>query len=190
MILAFLFSLISDLYASCHTELPSDHSCLPALPPRLLAFLVPPSLSLCLALCSSQYLWYYSSLTPSYTSLLIDTCFIWLISFVFFFSIYLFLTALGPCCCKRDFLCLWQVGATIGCGVQASHCSGFFVATHGHLELVGSAAVAHRLSCSLACGNLPKPGIEPLSPALASGFSATGPPGASPSGLFLLTPSI
>ena len=42
---------------------------------------------------------------------------------------------------------------------------------------VGSADLAHRLSCSIACGILiPRPGVEPVSPALAGGFLSTGPP--------------
>ena len=36
---------------------------------------------------------------------------------------------------------------------------------------------AHGLSCSVAYGNLPRPGIEPMSPALAARFLTTGPPG-------------
>ena len=46
---------------------------------------------------------------------------------------------------------------------------------------VGSVVVAHRLSCPGACGILvPRPGIEPASPALEGGFFTTGPPGKSP----------
>ena len=30
--------------------------------------------------------------------------------------------------------------------------------------------MAHGLSCSVACGHLPGPGLEPMSPALAGGF--------------------
>ena len=37
--------------------------------------------------------------------------------------------------------------------------------------------MAHGLSCSAACGNLPGPGIEPVSPALAGRFPPTAPPG-------------
>ena len=37
--------------------------------------------------------------------------------------------------------------------------------------------MAHGLSCSTECGNLPRPGLEPVSPALAGGFSTTAPPG-------------
>ena len=40
--------------------------------------------------------------------------------------------------------------------------------------------MAHGHGCSAACGILvPEPGIEPMSPALASGFLTTGPPGKS-----------
>ena len=35
------------------------------------------------------------------------------------------------------------------------------------------------LSSSVACGNLPRPGLELMSPALAGGVSTTGPPGKS-----------
>ena len=41
----------------------------------------------------------------------------------------------------------------------------------------GSVIVAHGPSCSAACGNLPRPGLEPASPALAGRFSTTAPPG-------------
>ena len=44
----------------------------------------------------------------------------------------------------------------------------------------------HELSCPSACGILVLgPGIELISPALADGFSTTGPPGKSPSNLLL-----
>ena len=54
-------------------------------------------------------------------------------------------------------------------------------------ECVGSVAVAHRFSCPMACGILvPRPGIEPTSPALEGGFLTTGPPG-KPPGILLNT---
>ena len=37
-----------------------------------------------------------------------------------------------------------------------------------------------RAQCSMACGNLPRPGLEPVSPALAGGFSTSAPPGKPP----------
>ena len=40
-----------------------------------------------------------------------------------------------------------------------------------------SAVVAHGLSCSEACGDLPGSGIKPMCPALAGGFLTSGPPG-------------
>ena len=66
--------------------------------------------------------------------------------------LFLFLAALGLSCHTWD-LSLWSVG---------------------------SVAVACRLSCSEACGILvPRPGIEPASPALEGGFLNTVPPGKS-----------
>ena len=69
------------------------------------------------------------------------------------------------------------------CGAWASHCGGFFCC--------GAQALGHRLS---GCGawasltqdmwDLPRPGIEPVSPALAGGCLTTGPPEKSESLLF------
>ena len=44
----------------------------------------------------------------------------------------------------------------------------------------GSLVLAHGLSFSSACGNLPGPGTEPVSPALAGGFFIIEPPGKAP----------
>ena len=46
---------------------------------------------------------------------------------------------------------------------------------------MGSVVVAHRLSCSAACGmwDLPGPGLEPMSPALAGGLLTIVQPGKS-----------
>ena len=41
----------------------------------------------------------------------------------------------------------------------------------------GSVIVAHGPSCSMAMWDLPRPGLEPVSPALAGRFSTTAPPG-------------
>ena len=92
------------------------------------------------------------------------------------------------------------MGATLRCGARASHCGGFscygaralgprasVVVARG-LSSCGSWALEHRLS---SCGSralllrgmwdLPGPGLEPMSPALAGGFSTTAPPGKPPS---------
>ena len=73
---------------------------------------------------------------------------------------------------------LQQAGATLRCRAHASHCHGF--------SCCGAQALRRRFS---SCGtqaqllhstwNLPRPGIKPMSPALASGFLPTGPPGKS-----------
>ena len=48
------------------------------------------------------------------------------------------------------------------------------------LRHTSSVAVARELSCPAACGILvPRPGIQPASPALGGGFFTAGPPGKS-----------
>ena len=115
--------------------------------------------------------------------------------------IYLFILIFG--CVGSSLFCvgflqLWRAGATLCCGVWASHCSGFSccgaralgaqasVAVARGLSSCGSRALEHRFS---SCGawapllrsmwDLPAPGIEPVSPALAGGFLTTVPSGKS-----------
>ena len=115
--------------------------------------------------------------------------------FFFYFNfIYLFIFGyIGPSLLHTGFLQLQRVGATLPCGAWASHCSGFsccgawalgaqasVVVAHG-LSSCGSQALERRLN---SCGaraqllrsmwDLPRPGLEPISPALA-----TAPPGKS-----------
>ena len=86
---------------------------------------------------------------------------------------------------------LLRVGAALRCGVRASHCGGFsccgarasVVVARG-LSSCGSWALERRLS---SCGaqawllrgvwDLPGPGLDPVSPALAGGFATSAPPG-------------
>ena len=68
--------------------------------------------------------------------------------------------------------------------LQKLHPSGSVAMALG-LESVGPVAVVHGLNCSVACGNLPGPGIEQVSPALTGGLLTTGPPGKPPTYLFL-----
>ena len=99
---------------------------------------------------------------------------------------------LGLRCCARAFF---------SCGAQASHCGGFsycgaqslgtrasVVLAHGlqWLRLTGSRAraVERRLRSCVARAwllhgmwDLPEPGLEPVSPALAGGYLTTAPPG-------------
>ena len=132
---------------------------------------------------------------------------LWFFSLFFFFIIiiiYLFLAALGLHCCLRAFsscgergllfvavhgLLIAVVSLVTEHGLQARRLQqlwhvGSVVVARG-LQSAGSVVVTHGLSCSAACGNLPRPGIKPVSPALAGGFLTTAPPG-KPCGSFLI----
>ena len=110
--------------------------------------------------------------------------------FIYFWLHWVFVAARGLS------LQLWQVGAALYCGAQPSHCDGFSccgawalgarasVVVACGLSSCGSRALERRLS---SCGtraqllhgtwDLPGPGIEPVSPALAGGLLTTAPPG-------------
>ena len=67
-------------------------------------------------------------------------------------------------------------------GHSSSRCSGLSLSRPLLLRSTGSrragsVIVAHGPSCSAACRDLPRPGLEPVSPALAGRFSTTAPPG-------------
>ena len=86
------------------------------------------------------------------------------------------MVVLGPRFCARAFS---------SCGKRGP----LFIAVHGPLTLVASPATEHRLqtrrlsNCGSRaqplCGtrDLPRPGLEPVSPALAGRLSTTAPPG-------------
>ena len=98
--------------------------------------------------------------------------------FVVFFLIYLFLfiAVLGLRLCARAFS---------SCGERGP----LFIAVRGPLTVVASLVAEHRLQTRRlsSCGSrtqllhdmwdLPRPGLEPMSPALAGRFSTTAPPG-------------
>ena len=96
--------------------------------------------------------------------------------FLKFLFIYLFLTLLGLCFCARAFS---------SCGKRGP----LFIAVRGPLTIAASLVAEHRLqtrrlsSCGswaqllLGMWDLPRPGLEPVSPALAGRFSTTAPPG-------------
>ena len=96
--------------------------------------------------------------------------------FLIYLFIYLFLAVLGLRFCARAFS---------SCGKRGP----LFIAVRGLLTIVASLVAEHRLqthrlsSCGsraqLLCGmwDLPRPGLEPVSPALAGRFSITAPPG-------------
>ena len=118
--------------------------------------------------------------------------------------IYLFIYGcIGSSLLHDGFLQLRQAGATLCCGAQASHCRGFSCCRARALGMRASVVVARGLS---SCGlqalehrlnsvsraqllhgmwDLPGPGLEPVSPALAGGFLTTVPPGKSCQLIFL-----
>ena len=83
---------------------------------------------------------------------------------------------LGLHCYSRAIL-LQPVGSILLCVVWASHDGGFSCFRAQALELSGSVVVVHGLSCIM--WDLPRPGLEPVSPAMAGGFITTGPQGKS-----------
>ena len=103
--------------------------------------------------------------------------FLYLILFFnFYLFIHLFLAVLGLRFCARAFS---------SCGERGS----LFIAVRGPLIIAASLAAEHRLQTRRLsnCGSraellrgmwdLPRPGLEPVSPALAGRLSTTAPPG-------------
>ena len=86
------------------------------------------------------------------------------------------MAVLGLCFCARAFS---------SCGKQGP----LFIMVHGPLTVVASLVAEHKLQTRglSNCGSraqllrgmwdLPRPGLEPMSPALAGRFSTTAPPG-------------
>ena len=90
--------------------------------------------------------------------------------------IYLIFGCVGSSFLCEGFLYLWQAGATLHCGARASHYRGLSCWEHRlqtrRLSICGSRAQLLR-----GMWDHPKPGLEPVSPALADRFSTTAPPG-------------
>ena len=114
----------------------------------------------------------------------------------FYSFIFLIFGCVGSSFLCAGFLQLWRAGATLRCGAWVSRCRGFPCCGAQALGVRASVVVAHGLSscgsraleCRLSsCGSwaqllhgmwdLPGPGLEPMSPALAGGFLTTVPPG-------------
>ena len=97
-------------------------------------------------------------------------------SFPIYLFIYLLPAVLGPRFCARAFF---------SCGKRGP----LFIVAHGPLTIAASLVAEHRLQTRRlsSCGSRaqllhgmwdpPRPGLEPVSPALAGRFSATAPPG-------------
>ena len=103
-------------------------------------------------------------------------CFSSIEPFNFYLFIYLFLAVLGPRFCVRAFST---------CGERGP----LFIAVRGPLTIAASLVAGHRLQTRRLsnCGSqaqplrgmwdLPRPGLEPVSPAMAGRLSTTAPPG-------------
>ena len=102
---------------------------------------------------------------------------IYLLFFIFIYLfVYLFLVVLGLRFCAR---------ASSSCGKRGP----LFIVVRGPLTVAASLVAEHRLQTRRlsSCGSraqllrgmwdLPRPGLEPVSPALAGRFSTTAPPG-------------
>ena len=113
-----------------------------------------------------------------------------------FLYLWLFFT-LSACSFILGSSLLPAVGATLCRGAQLSHCSGLLrcgaqvpgaqasaVVASG-LQSVGSAVMAHGLQLLHVTWNLPRPGIKPVSPALAGGLLSTASLGTSPWSSFI-----
>ena len=120
---------------------------------------------------------------------------------IFFFKIFKNLFTfgcIGSSLPHMGYLQLRRVGTTLHCSAQASHCSGFSCCRAWTLGAWASVVVACGLSscgswaleCRLSsCGawtqllcvmwDRPRPGLKPVSPALAGGFLTTVSPGKS-----------
>ena len=103
-----------------------------------------------------------------------------LLTYLFIFLFYfIFLAVLGLRFCARAFS---------SCGERGP----LFIAVRGPLTITASLVAEHRLQARRlsSCGSraqllrgmwdLPRPGLEPVSPALAGRFSTTAPPGKPP----------
>ena len=102
--------------------------------------------------------------------------------FIYLF-IYLFMAVLGLRFCERAFPSCGEWGP-------------LFIAVRGHLIIAASLVAEHRLqtrrlsNCGLRAPllrgmwDLPRPGLEPVSPALAGRLSTTAPPGKPTSAIF------
>ena len=99
------------------------------------------------------------------------------------------MAALGLCCSAWAFSSCSEQGLLSSHAVSTSHCSGFsYCRAHplGHVGFsscgsqaysTGSITVVHGLHCSSVCGIFPDQGSNPASPASATGFFTTKPPG-------------
>ena len=93
-----------------------------------------------------------------------------------FIYLFLFWAVRGLCCCKQVSSGCGEWGPLSSCDVQASYCCGFSCGRARALQHVGFSSLGAQALLPYGMWNLPRPGVEPVSPALADGFLTTGPP--------------
>ena len=101
--------------------------------------------------------------------------------FLNLFNLFIFGCVGSSFLCK-GFLQLWQAGATLHCGARASIAASL-VAEH-RLQTRRLSSCGSRAQLLRGIWDLPRPGLEPVSPELAGAFSTTAPPGKPPGPLF------
>ena len=90
------------------------------------------------------------------------------------------MAALGLHCSGRAFSSCCEQGLLSGCGAGAPHCGGLSSWTTGsRVYLISCCCTGAQAELPCSMWDLPEPGIEAVSTALAGGFLATGPPGKS-----------
>ena len=100
----------------------------------------------------------------------------------FYYLVYQVLFFFFYGCVGSSFLCegflqLWQAGATLHRGARASHCRGLSCYAEHMLQTRRLSNCGSRAQLLRGMWDLPRPGPEPLFPALAGRFSTTVPPG-------------
>ena len=91
---------------------------------------------------------------------------------------YLFLVVPGLSCWLQALSCGSEWGLRCSSGTRASHPGGSLVVARG-CGASGPSSCGTRAELPHSMWNLPRPGIEPMSPELADGFLTPGPPGKS-----------
>ena len=89
---------------------------------------------------------------------------------VLFYEIdFFFLVELGLCCSARAFPSCGEQGLLSSCGAPAPHCGGFSCGAQAAVGAGAAVVVGHGLGCSMhGMWDLPRPGVEPMSPARAT----------------------
>ena len=121
-------------------------------------------------------------LQRKWSSYVTFTQFLLMLIYIYILKFYLFIYLFIYCCVGSSFLC---EGFLSSCGKWGP----LFIAVRGPLTIAASLVAEHRLQMRRLsnCGSraqllrrmwdLPRPGIEPVSSALAGRFSTTAPPG-------------